>query len=43
MVKNPPYNAGHAGSNPGQGTKIPQAMGQLSQCASMREPACHKL
>ena len=26
-VKNPPYNAGDAGLNPGQGTKIPHAAG----------------
>ena len=30
MVKNPPSNAGDMGSIPGQGTKIPHAMGQLS-------------
>ena len=30
MVKNPPSNAGDAGSIPGQGTKIPRAAGQLS-------------
>ena len=30
MVKNPPSNAGDAGSIPGQGTKIPHAAGQLS-------------
>ena len=29
-VKNLPSNAGHMGSIPGQGTKIPHAMGQLS-------------
>ena len=27
-VKNPPSNAGDAGSNPGRGTKIPHALGQ---------------
>ena len=27
VVKNPPYSAGDAGSSPGQGTKIPHAMG----------------
>ena len=37
VVKNPPYNAGHAGSIPGQGTKIPHAMGQLSLCATTTE------
>ena len=39
MVKNPPSNAGDAGSIPGQGAKIPHAMGQLSPRASTREPA----
>ena len=34
MVKNPPSNAGEAGSIPGQGTKIPHAVGQLSPCAT---------
>ena len=29
VVKNPPCNAGDVGSIPGQGTKIPHAMGQL--------------
>ena len=33
MVKNPPCNAGDAGSIPGQGTKIPHAKGQLSNQA----------
>ena len=33
MVKNPPFNAGHVGSIPGQGTKTPQVAGQLSLCA----------
>ena len=28
MVKNPPSNAGDAGSIPGQETKIPHAMGK---------------
>ena len=30
VVKNPPSNAGDVGSIPGQGTKIPHDMGQLS-------------
>ena len=30
VVKNPPSNAGDAGSIPGRGTKIPHATGQLS-------------
>ena len=34
VVKNPPSNAGDAGSIPGQGTKIPHAKEQLS-------PSCH--
>ena len=37
MVKNPPYNAGDADSIPGQGTKIPHAMGQLSPRATTTE------
>ena len=36
VVKNPPYNAGDAGSIPGRGTKIPHAAGQLSLPASAR-------
>ena len=38
MVKNPPSNAGDAGSIPGQGTKIPHATGQLSLRAATTEP-----
>ena len=37
MVKNPPYNAGYAGSIPGQGTKTPHAAGQLSPSATTTE------
>ena len=37
VVKNPPYNAGEAGSIPGQGTKIPHAVGQLSPRATTTE------
>ena len=37
MGKNPPYNAGDAGSTPGQGSKIPHAAGQLSPCATTIE------
>ena len=33
MVKNPPSNAGDAGSIPGWGTKIPHTVGQLRPCA----------
>ena len=40
MVRNPPSNAGGAGSIPGQGTKIPHAMGQLSPRAATTEPTC---
>ena len=39
MVKNPPSNAGDAGSIPGRGTKIPHAAGQLSPHASTTELA----
>ena len=37
MVKNPPYNAGDAGSIPGQGTKISHAAGKLGQHATTTE------
>ena len=40
MVKNLPYNAGDAGSIPGQGTKIPHAAGQLNLCATTTELTC---
>ena len=39
VVKNPPYNAGDVGSIPGQGTKIPHAMGQLSPRTTTTELA----
>ena len=39
VVKNPPSNAGDAGSIPGWGTKIPHAAGHLSPRAL--EPAHH--
>ena len=39
VVKNLPCNAGDAGSIPGQGTKIPHAMEQLSICAAIRPDA----
>ena len=39
-VKNPPSNAGDTGSIPGQETKIPHATGQLSLCATTRDPMC---
>ena len=41
-VKNPPSNAGDAGSIPGQGTKIPHAAGQLSPHATTTEPMCSR-
>ena len=34
VVKNPPYNAGDAGSIPGRRTKIPHATEKLSPCSS---------
>ena len=40
VVKNPPYKAGDTGSIPGQGNKIPHAMGQLSPHATTTELAC---
>ena len=40
VVKNPPSNAGDAGSIPGRGTKIPPAAGQLSPGATTTEPGC---
>ena len=40
MVKNLPSNAGDTGSIPGQGTKIPHAMGQLSPHATTTELMC---
>ena len=42
VVKNLPYNAGDAGSIPGQGTKIPRAAGQLIPCATTTELTCLK-
>ena len=40
MAKNPPSNAGDAGSIPGWGTKIPCAAGQLSLRATTTELTC---
>ena len=37
VVKNPPSDAGDTGSIPGQGTKFPHAMGELSPCATTTE------
>ena len=39
VVKNLPSNAGDVGSIPGQGTKIPHAIGQLSPRAATTDPA----
>ena len=41
VVKNPPCNAGDAGSIPGQGTKIPHAIELLSLHTTTRESVCH--
>ena len=41
MVKNPPSDAGDLGWIPGQGTKTPQAPGQLIPRAATTEPAHH--
>ena len=37
MVENPPCNAGDMSSIPGQGTKIPHAMGKLRSRATTTE------
>ena len=37
VVKNPPSNAGDMGLIPGQGTKIPHAVGQLSPLTTTTE------
>ena len=39
VVNNLSANAGDTGSIPGPGTKIPQAVGQLSSGATTTEPA----
>ena len=41
VVKNLPSSAGDVGLIPGQGTKIPHAMGQLSPHAASTEPVRH--
>ena len=41
VVKNPPCNAGDVGPTPGQGTKIPHALAQLSPRATTREAMGH--
>ena len=43
VVKNPPSNAGVAGSIPGRWTKISHATWQLSLRMATREPVCRKL
>ena len=40
VVGNPPSNAGHADSIPGQRTKIPHASGWLSLHTATTEPVC---
>ena len=40
VVKNPPPNAGHAGSIPSWETEIPHALGQLSLWDTTAEPGC---
>ena len=40
VVKNPPSNAGDAGSIPGQGTRFPHAAEHLSPRATTTELAC---
>ena len=41
VVKNPPCNAGDVSSIPGQGTKIPHAVEQLSPPATTTELLYH--
>ena len=41
-VKNTPCNAGDVGSIPGQGTKIPHTLGQLSPHLTVRKSRHHK-
>ena len=41
VVKNPPCNAGDVGLIPGQGTKIPHAVEQLSPFLKTTEPTRH--
>lgn len=43
MVNNLPTSAGDAGSIPGWGTEIPQAVGQLSAHATTRVPVLKPL
>ena len=41
MVKTSPFNAGHAGSIPGQGAKIPHVLGPKSQSIKQKK-YCNK-
>jgi len=41
VVKNLPWKAGDLGLIPGWGTKIPHAMGQLNQQATITESTHH--
>ena len=41
VVENPPSNAGNMSSIPGQGTKIPHVVGQLSPHATTRGKSAH--
>ena len=41
VVENLPFNAGDAGSIPGQGTKIPPATKKISLRATTTEPMHH--
>ena len=41
IIKNPPCNAGDAGSTPGQGARIPHAVEQLSPLATTKESMHH--
>ena len=42
LCKKPPCNAGDVGSIPDPGTKIAHATGQLSLCATMKDPVATK-
>ena len=42
VVKNLPWNAGDVRSTSGQGTRIPNATGQLSQTTTVAEPMCSR-
>ena len=41
VVKSLPFNAGDMGSIPGQRSKIPHALGQISLCTPTKEPTSH--